>query len=290
MMLFLAIAGVVSGVTTVLFGFGGGFITVPLLVSVLTARHLPASMVMQMAVATSAAVMVFSSLTASLRQKQLLRQLAGVLKPLWLMIALGGIAGAVVAQFSSGQWIRAGFVVYLLLTLLDCLFRPGFLPTAPPGEAGIRPLKHSALAGLVIGLIAAFLGVGGSVMTVPLMRRRGATMVQAAALANPLTLPMALTATLTYAITSLWDSAPEVPGFVGYIDVQAAVILMAGSFAGMWLAGYAVSRVPDSLHARLYPWLLSLVLVAMILLPVGHSCAMTLLSRLANCSVSVPSH
>jgi len=274
MILFLAIAGVVSGVTTVLFGFGGGFITVPLLVSVLAAQHLPVnsqgSVVMQIAVATSAAVMLFSSLIASLRQKQLLRQLAPVLKPLWLMIALGGIAGSVAAQYSSGQWIRAGFIVYLLLTLLDCLFRPGFLRSAAVGNTGIQPLKHSALAGLVIGLIAAFLGVGGSVMTVPLMRRRGATMVQAAALANPLTLPMALTATLTYAITSFWHSSPAMPGFVGFIDIQAAVILMAGSFTGMWLAGYAVSLVPDQLHARLYPWLLCLVLAAMLLLPAGH--------------------
>lgn len=95
-------------------------------------------------------------------------------------------------------------------------------------------------------------------------------MVQAAALANPLTLPMALTATLTYAITSLWHSSPAMPGFVGYIDVQAAVILMAGSFTGMWLAGYAIFLVPDQLHARLYPWLLSLVLGAMLLLPAGH--------------------
>ena len=274
MMLFLAMAGVASGITTVWFGFGGGFITVPLLVSVLAAQHLSVNgqgnRVMQIAVATSAAVMLFSSLVATLRQKQLLRQLAGVLKPLWLMIAVGGIIGAVAAQFSSGQWIRAGFVAYLLLTLLDCLFRPGFLRTTPVGNAGIRPVKHSALAGLVIGLIAAFLGVGGSVMTVPLMRRRGATMIQAAALANPLTLPMALTATLTYAVSSLWHSASVVPGLVGYIDVQAAAILMAGSFIGMWLAGYAVSLVPDQLHARLYPWLLSLVLAAMILLPVGH--------------------
>lgn len=274
MILFLTIAGVVSGVTTVLFGFGGGFITVPLLVSVLVTQQLPAEgqggEVMQIAVATSAAVMLFSSLIASLRQRRLLKQLSTVLKPLWLMIAAGGIGGAVAAQFSGGQWIRAGFVAYLLLTLLDCLFRPGFLRTAPVGDEGIRPLKHSALVGLIIGVVAAFLGVGGSVMTVPLMRRRGATMVQAAALANPLTLPMALTATLTYAIASLYRPEPSAPGFVGYLDIQAAVILMAASFVGMWLAGYVAAWVPDKLHASLYPWLLSLVLGVMILLPVGY--------------------
>ncbi len=274
MVIFLAMAGVLSGMTTVLFGFGGGFITVPLLVSVMAEQQRPGNLsdgsVMQMAVATSAAVMLFASLTASLRQRQLLRQLAGVLRPLWLTIAVGGIAGAVAAQYTGGQWIRAAFVGYLLITLLDCVFRPGFLRTGPAGDQEIRPLKHAASAGLLIGLIAAFLGVGGSVMTVPLMRRRGATLMQAAALANPLTLPMALTSTLTYALASLYRPIPPVPGFIGYIDIQAALVLMAGSYAGMWLAGHLVKRVPDRLHAGLYPWLLGLVLVVMLLLPVGH--------------------
>ena len=60
--------------------------------------------------------------------------------------------------------------------------------------------------GGIIGWVAALLGVGGSVMTVPLLRRRGSSMAEAAAIANILTLPLSFTATLTYCVLSLWQS------------------------------------------------------------------------------------
>lgn len=94
------------------------------------------------------------------------------------------------------RWI---FIGYLVITILDCFIRPGFMNTQANGvTASQGGIFADTPIGVVIGAVAAFLGVGGSVMTVPLMRRRGASMIQAAAFANPLTLPMAITGTLTY--------------------------------------------------------------------------------------------
>lgn len=45
-------------------------------------------------------------------------------------------------------------------------------------------------------LNATFLGVGGSVMTVPLLRRCGLSMSQATSMTNPLSVPVALAGTL----------------------------------------------------------------------------------------------
>ena len=115
-------------------------------------------------------------------------------------IALGGIAGALLALSANGRWIRWLFVSYLLVTILDCYFRPGFMA---PGVRRSAPVAARELTtGGVIGLIASFLGVGGSVMTVPLMRRRGATMPEAAATANVLTLPLSASATATWVAMS----------------------------------------------------------------------------------------
>ncbi len=89
---------------------------------------------------------------------------------------------ALLALSANGRWLRWLFVGYLLVTILDCYFRPGFMA---PGVRRSAPVAARELTtGGVIGLIASFLGVGGSVMTVPLMRRRGATMPEAAATAN----------------------------------------------------------------------------------------------------------
>ena len=106
----------------------------------------------------------------------------------------------------SGDWVRWAFIFYLGVTILDSILRPGFTQET---AARIRPWGRwmAAAAGTAIGAIAAFLGVGGSVMTVPLMRRRGASMTAATAAANPLSLPMAVVGSATYALLA-WNDAP----------------------------------------------------------------------------------
>ena len=59
---------------------------------------------------------------------------------------------------------------YVFITILDCYYRPGFIVIS-------RQKQHygqnsELIKGGIIGWVAALLGVGGSVMTVPLLRRR----------------------------------------------------------------------------------------------------------------------
>ena len=61
----------------------------------------------------------------------------------------------------------------MLATISDCLLRKGFFT----GSARRRlSLPVVTGGGVIIGTIAALLGVGGSVMTVPLLRRHGYAM------------------------------------------------------------------------------------------------------------------
>jgi uncharacterized membrane protein YfcA len=97
----------------------------------------------------------------------------------------------------SGEVIRYAFIAYLGVTIIDCLFRRGFLTHRRRHPTSIESAEISA-GGVGIGAIATFLGVGGSVMTVPLLRRCGLSMSQATSMANPLSVPVALAGTLTY--------------------------------------------------------------------------------------------
>lgn len=67
----LFLCGILSGITTWLFGFGGGFVTVPLLYLLATsgwgAQSAVGQQAMQIAVATSALVMLCSALLATWR-------------------------------------------------------------------------------------------------------------------------------------------------------------------------------------------------------------------------------
>lgn len=265
--LLLALFGCMTGVTAVLFGFGGGFVVVPLLYRMLTASYGVGDPIgqsaMHIAVATSTCVMIVNALIASRNHHRAGNLIRHYLWPLGGFIGLGAIVGAFVAMWASGELIRFSFTAYLGVTILDCLFRRGFLTQS---DAVIpRRLGRAEVSGggVGIGAIATFLGVGGSVMTVPLLRRCGLSMSQATSMANPLSLPVALAGTLTYMTMAGFTEFDLGPWFIGYVDLLAFAVLTAGSLVGIRLATPLIGRIPDRVHARVYIGLLVVVMLSM---------------------------
>lgn len=267
MILLLLMCGCIVGSTTVLFGFGGGFFIVPLLYALLTTGTDSGicDAAMHIAVATSTCVMIFSASMATFRQHQTGMIDWCLVRPLVGYIASGAVLGAIFAISMRGIWVKWIFISYLVITLLDSFFRPGFVTQA---AGSVRPMSGgvTAITGTTIGIVAAFLGVGGSVMTVPLMRRRGAKMAEATAMANPLSLPMALAGTLTYIVMAWNDTAVPGRGFAGYVDVQAFILLVAGSWLGQKLSAPLIGRIPDRFYAKSYLGLLIFVLLVMVVI------------------------
>lgn len=262
----LAAFGIISGVTTVLFGFGGGFVAVPLVFALTTLSYPPGSLIgqsaMHIAVATSTAAMMFGAGLATFKRHREGKLQWGIIRPLLIPVAIGAIAGALLAVAVSGAWIQWVFVAYLGITVLDNVLRPGFMHKS---TGHFRPMSPRAniVIGLGIGLIAAFLGVGGSVLSVPVMRRRGASMAQASALANPVSLPMAVAGSLVYVVLA-WQGKSLGSGFVGYINLPALSLLIAGSWCGIRLAAPFLHKIPDVVYARMYILLLVLMFFVML--------------------------
>jgi len=263
----LALFGGLAGVTSVLFGFGGGFVVVPLLYWALSGSPDPAisTAAMQIAVATSTCVMIVNALIATGKHRRAGNLRRAYIWPLAGFIGLGSVLGAVLASLVSSGAVRWAFIAYLALTIVDCLARRGFMQQGATGLA--QPLKPFVTVGggLVIGAVATFLGVGGSVMTVPLLRRSGLSMNLATAMANPLSVPVAVVGTLTYVAMAGFQQLGLGPWFAGYVDLLAFAVLILGSLAGMRLATPLIGRIPDRSHARIYIGLLALVLLAMLL-------------------------
>ena len=265
--LWLTLFGGMSGVTAVLFGFGGGFVVVPLLYRMLMARYGVDDPIgqaaMHIAVATSTCVMIVNALIATGKHHRAGHLIRHYLWPLGGFIGVGAALGAVAAMQASGQLIRLAFIAYLGLTILDCLFRDGFLTHSQLRNPRRLSRSEQSGGGVGIGVIATFLGVGGSVMTVPLLRRCGLSMSQATSMANPLSVPVALAGTLTYMAMAGFSAFDLGPWFVGYVDLLAFAVLTVGSVVGIRLAIPWIGRIPDQIHARVYVGLLVLVMISM---------------------------
>ncbi|MFE3828836.1 sulfite exporter TauE/SafE family protein [Streptomyces sp. NPDC059092] len=255
--------GLLTGVTTVLFGFGGGFVAVPVVVWADAALGADA---MRVATATSALVMVVNAgFATAVTPRRVLLALRGS-GTLLLLLAAGGSAGALATRLAPPDPARWAFVAYVALTLADLLLRPGFLRPRPPDEApsgAPRPLP--AVLGVPVGAVAAFLGVGGSVMTVPAMRRAGHTMHTATALANPLTLAIALPATVVSLGGTVVPAAVDAHvHLAGLVDLRAASALLLGALPVIAVLRRRPPRIPDRTHAWAYIGLLAVVTVAML--------------------------
>ncbi|MFE3944210.1 TSUP family transporter [Streptomyces sp. NPDC059118] len=261
--------GLLTGVTTVLFGFGGGFVAVPVVVWADAALGTDA---MRVATATSALVMVVNAgFATAVTPRRVLLSLRGS-GPLLLLLAAGATAGAFATRLAPAALAHWAFVAYVALTIADLLLRPGFLrpgflrPDTRGGTTPDAPRPLPSALGAPIGGVAAFLGVGGSVMTVPAMRRAGHTMQVATALANPLTLAIAFPAT----VVSLYVAAVPAAAharvhLVGLIDLRAAAALLLGALPVIAVLRRRPPRIPDRVHAWAYIGLLAVVTVAMLL-------------------------
>jgi len=261
--------GVLTGLTTVLFGFGGGFVAVPVVIRADASLGTDA---MRVATATSLAVMVVSAAFATaVTPRSTLARLRGS-GPLITLLAAGGALGALASLRAPAEPVRWAFVAYVATTLADLLARPGFLRPRSGHTATAEPRRLPNALGAPIGAIAAFLGVGGSVMTVPAMRRAGHTMHVATVLANPLTLAVALPAAVvslscspaTDAATAAAVTAHASVPLVGTVDLRAAAALLLGALPVIAVLRRRPPRISDSAHARAYAALLAAVTVAML--------------------------
>lgn len=154
----LGVVGVVGGVLSGLVGVGGGLVFVPGLVYV-------AGWEIQDAVAASLVIIVFSSLSGTIRNARsddpVDWRTAGILS---LTVAPSSLIGVAISRVSPETVVELSFATLLIALAY---------PTAR-GRGNLEAGKKIALplvfvAGVFIGALSGLVGVGGGVMMVPLM-------------------------------------------------------------------------------------------------------------------------
>ncbi|QJD31292.1 TSUP family transporter [Methylococcus geothermalis] len=276
---FGAIAGVASG----LFGIGGGAIIVPFLVGLFPGQGVPESILMIMAVATSLATIVVTSVS-SLRAHH--RRGAVVWPLVWRLvpgIALGTVAGTIVADHLPTQRFKQSFAVFLMLVAVQ-VYR-GRREEA----AGEKPVSLGVLTGggLVIGLLSALFGIGGGSLTVPFLLRCRQNIRHAVAISSACGFPIAVVGTLSYVVLG-WDH-PSLPAHsLGYIYWPAFLGIGAASALTAPYGAALAHRLPMQGLKRLFASVLFLLGARMLWKSVDPAWLGALNTGLETAAAAVP--
>jgi len=222
----LLLCGGLSGFLAGMLGIGGGFVVVPVLLFVLPMLGIDRASIPTVAVATSLAAMVPTSISAVLaqhRRKTLRVEWVRLLAP---GVALGSALGAKVAANVSGAWITTIFAAYASFFALK-MMRQGALAAAPLGVRGVRSPIVDALPqwsiGMLIGTFSALAGVGGASLVVPYLLYREAEMRQASAASSAVGLVIALVGAAGFSMATTTAAAHG--GVIGYICWPAALAI-----------------------------------------------------------------
>ncbi|MDQ2779853.1 MAG: sulfite exporter TauE/SafE family protein [Pseudomonadota bacterium] len=255
----LLLLGVAVGFLAGLLGIGGGMLMVPALSLVLTQRGVDAGLAVKMAIATSMATILFTSL-ASVRAHHGLRTVRWpIVRAMSPGIVVGGLlAGAGVFAVLKGRGLALLFVVFVGYSALQ------MLRNRPPKPG--RELPRSAVqaaVGFGIGFTSGLLGAGGAFMAVPFMTWCNVSPRQAVGTSAAIGVPIAISSTLGYTVSG-WQLHSGLPGAAGYFYLPAvAVMALASMSLAPWGARTA-QRIPVLVLRRLFA-LLMLTLASLML-------------------------
>ena len=249
-----AFAGLVAG----LLGVGGGLIIVPVLVFIFTGQGMADHLIVHMAVGTSLATIVFTSISSVRAHHQHGAVLWPVFWQLTPGIVVGAWLGAAFADVLASDQLRRFFGVFELLVAIQMTFN-------------VKPQPHRQLpkragmfgAGGVIGAISAIVGIGGGTMTVPFLTWCNVKIQRAIGTSAAVGLPIAVAGTVGY-VASGWR-APDMPAYtVGYVYLPAAVLVSVASYLTAPLGARLTHSLPVPVLKRVFAFLILALCVKML--------------------------
>lgn len=248
---FCVLIGIVSGFMAGLLGIGGGMVIVPALVYSLPQMGISGEEIPRIAIGTSLAVIVptaFSSARAHASRNAVdwtafIRITPGVI--------IGSLAGAALLSVISSQAVVAIFVAFALFSS----WRMAGLGKGVQQETSLIPLpRFPVLAGkgFGIGILSALVGVGGGVLSVPVMSSH-VPMRTAIGTGAALGVPISLAAAVGYLLLS---QPAGCPSCVGYIFPPVVAAAGAATLFSAPLGARAAHALPVLVLRRIFAVLL----------------------------------
>lgn len=243
----LATLGLCTGYMAGLLGVGGGMLISPFLTLILSARGLPADLAVKVAIATSMATIMFTSLSSVRAHHQRGAVRWDLVKSLAPGIVLGGmLASAGVFAVLKGSALAIFFALFVGFSatqmFLDKKPRPSRQLPGPAGRVGV---------GAVIGFLSGLVGAGGGFVSVPFMVAHNVAILNAVATSAALGFPIAVANTAGYVISGSGVSGLPA-GALGYVWLPALAVIASCSVLTAPQGASMAHRLPIAQLKRVF--------------------------------------
>lgn len=251
-----ALTGLLAGFLAGYLGIGGGLVLVPVLSWIFSRDPATANIAVQMAVATSLATMLFTSMSSLLAHHRRGTIIWTLVRQMLPGLVLGALLGSLIADRIGDFALGQVFGVFAFIVAVQML--------RASGQTGNRPLPGGVSAagtGFGIGTISSMLGIGGGSMTVPWLLWHGQRVQSAVATAAACGYPIAVAGTLGFVM--LGDHQSAIPA-LGYVNLQALAGVAVFSVLGAPVGVAAIHRSSTLVAKRVFAAFLLLVAMKML--------------------------
>ena len=210
----MLLTGVVGGVLAGLLGVGGGIVIVPILDFALKRAGVDSSVTMHIAVATSLATIVPTSLS-SVRAHHRRGAVDFSLARSWgLYIFIGSVLGTLLASRVNSTVLSLLFATVAILVAIKMVLPLAELrPSATP-----QSRMGNKASPLVIGGLSSMIGIGGGTLSVPALTMMNVPMHRAVGTSALFGLLISLPGALSYVATG-WNDPRMPTGNLGYVSL-----------------------------------------------------------------------
>ncbi len=255
----LAATGAVAGVLAGLLGVGGGIVIVPVLYHVFTGLGIDEAVRMHLAVGTSLATIVPTSIRSALAHRARGSLDPTLLRRLLPGVVLGVAAGALASGWLDGRVLTAVFAVVALAVAAHMALgdRAPSLGRGLPGRAGCAGL------GLGIGGLSTLMGIGGGTLSVPLLSGLGVAMRTAVGTGAALGTVISIPGTVAF-IANGWGREGLPALSLGHVNLLGVALIVPATLLTTGWGVRAAHAVNPGTLKRLFALFLALTSARML--------------------------
>ncbi len=251
MIVALAALGVCTGFLAGLLGIGGGMLMVPFLTIILANRGVSADLAVKMAIATSMATIIFTSLSSVRAHHKRGAVRWDIVRRLSPGIVIGSIIGSLgVFSLLKGAYLAIFFGLFVSFSATQM-----FLNKKPEATRQMPGTAGQLAAGGFIGFLSGLVGAGGGFISVPFMTWCNIKIHNAVATSAALGFPIALANVVGYVISGQTvQNLPE--GSFGYLWLPALLVIALSSFSTAPFGARVAHNIPVEKLKRIFACIL----------------------------------